>query len=102
MVQFGEAVRRAPRRVGIVGDHRLRNVVQSGPSAFPVLELGRGWLVYGPSGCPPVRVHMVGSRWSSGVRGAAEGLAACQVHVPVSPNRSMPNDALQPTAFGRG
>ena len=32
---------------------------------------------------------------------SAEGLGACQVHVPVNPDRSMPNDALQLTAFGR-
>jgi hypothetical protein len=70
--------------------------------ALAVLKPGRGSLVgglatdRGQRACG--RLALVSGRggWS------AEGLAACQVQVPVNPNRSKPNDALLPTAFGRG
>ena len=74
------------------------------PGAVDVLKLVRGCLVEEARVCPRAFVLVVGSRWLSGVRGgwSAEGLAACRVDGPVYPERSKPNDALQPTAFGRG
>jgi hypothetical protein len=80
--------------------HRLRPASRSRRPAAVIV--GMHGAACGPNGLVLDRgiALGVGSRGPSGQRGG--WVAACRVDVPVNPDRSKPNDALQPTAFGRG